>query len=64
MAVSILFSASVQGGGRSCVHGEHVMTSVVAGIASERQFQTETLLATREQFTERNFFPCWEFNFL
>lgn len=64
MAVSILFSVSVQAGGRSSAQGERVMTSVVAGIASERQFQAEILLATWEQFSERIFFCYWECNFL
>lgn len=55
MAVSILLSISVQTGGRSSAQGEHVMTSVVAGITTERQFQAEILLATWEQFSERVF---------
>lgn len=64
MAVPILFSVSVQASGRSCAQGEHVMTSVVAGIASEGQFQAETLLAAHEQFSERIFFfPDGSVNF-
>lgn len=46
MAVSILFAVSVQAGGRSSARGERVITSVVAGIATERQFWAEILLAT------------------
>lgn len=56
MAVSILFSTSVLAGGRSSAQGECVMTSVVAGIASERRFQAEILLATLQHFSERTFF--------
>lgn len=52
MAVSILFSVSVQAGGRSLAQGEHVTTTVVAGIARERQCQAEILLATWERFSE------------
>lgn len=47
MAVSILFSVSVHEGGRLSAQGEHIMRSVVAGIASERLFQAETLRAVQ-----------------
>lgn len=43
MAVSILFSICVQEGKRLSAQGEHIMRSGVAGIASERPFQAETL---------------------
>lgn len=44
--VSILFSITVQAGGRSSPQGECVMISVVASIDGERQFQAEILLAS------------------
>lgn len=53
--VSISFSIFVGAGGRSSAQGERVMTSVVAAIAGERQFQAEILLTIWEQFSKSCF---------
>lgn len=43
-SIFIFLSIFVGAGGRPSAQGEHVMTSVVAAIAGERQFQAEILL--------------------